>query len=272
MFVGAVEIVPVPDAIGELGELGDLFPGVPEADWEPYRRLYPELSSDSRWRLPVTVHVLRTGGTNILVDTGVGPAGLWDYWRPEREGLLPGALEALDIAREDVDVVFLTHLHVDHLGWNTDEDGAVFFPRARYLVHPDALDFARAKPDRPHIRRCVEALGGRFEPALDGAELGPGVMARLLSGHYPGHMGVSIRSEGASAELIGDIAPHPALLERPEWVFVFDDVEQTATRSRLIEEVCDTDCVVVCGHFPGSGIGWVVTSDDGVVWEEIGAE
>jgi glyoxylase-like metal-dependent hydrolase (beta-lactamase superfamily II) len=259
------------DAVGDLCHLADAYPDVPAESWAPYRPLYPELFSGTQWRLPVVVHLVRSERTTVLVDTGVGPAGLWGAWTPEREGLLPGALERLGVGRENVDVVFFTHLHVDHLGWNTDEDGGVFFPRARYVTHPDSLACARGNADQSHIRRCVEPLAEHFDGAEDGAELAPGVTARALPGHYPGHMGLSIRSEGARAELIGDIAPHPALLDEPAWVFAFDDVDQTSTRARFVEEVRDTECIVVCGHYPGSGIGRVVTRDGRAVWEELAA-
>jgi glyoxylase-like metal-dependent hydrolase (beta-lactamase superfamily II) len=269
VVVDGVEIVPVLDAVGDLCELADAYPEVPAEAWESYRPLYPELFSGTQWRLPVAVHLLRANGTTVLVDTGVGPAGLWDFWSPEREGLLPDELDEIGVRREDVDVVFLTHLHVDHVGWNTDHRSVVFFPRARYLTHPDALAFALQRAERPHIVRCLEPLAERIELVEDGAELAPGVRARALPGHYPGHMGVSIRSGDARAELIADIAPHPALLDQPAWAFAYDDIEQTSTRAELVEEVLDTDCVVVCGHFPGSGIGRVVSRDGRVVWEEL---
>jgi glyoxylase-like metal-dependent hydrolase (beta-lactamase superfamily II) len=271
VVVGGVEIVPVLDAVGDLCELAHAYPDVPADAWEPYRPLYPELFSGTRWRLPVAVHLVRSGGATVLVDTGVGPAGLWDFWAAEREGLLPAALDQLGVQREEIDVVFLSHLHVDHLGWNTDERSDVFFPRARYVTHPDALAFALARPDRPHIKRCLEPLLDRIKPASDGIELAPGVIARALPGHYPGHMGVSIRSEGERAELIADTVPHPALLDERAWVFALDDFEPTPTRAHLVEEVLDTDCVVVCGHYPGSGIGRVVSRDGRVVWEELTA-
>ena len=269
MVVGSVEILPVLDAVGALGRYGDAYPDVPEEEWEPYRELYPELFAGPDWRLPVLVHVLRSADRTILVDTGAGPAGLWTDWAPEREGLLPSELKRLGIRSEDVDVVFLTHLHVDHIGWNTDERGAVFFRRARYVVHPDALSFALSNPDRDHIERCVAPLVDRFEWVDETVELAPGVRPRALPGHYPGHMGLSIASDGARAELIADIAPMPALLERPEWVFAWDDMEQTSTRAALVDELVDTDCLAACGHFPGSGIGRVVRRDGRVVWEEV---
>jgi glyoxylase-like metal-dependent hydrolase (beta-lactamase superfamily II) len=269
VVVGSVEIHPVLDAVGALGGYDEAYPDVAEAEWEPYRELYPELFVGSAWRLPVVVYVLRSGGRTILVDTGVGPVGLWKGWEPEREGLLLGNLAALGIRPEDVDVVFLTHLHVDHLGWNTDERGEVLFPRARYVVHPDAVAFALARPDRDHIERCVAPLVDRFEPVDEAVDLAPGVRPRALPGHYPGHVGLSIRSRGSRAELIADIMPHPALLEQQEWVFAWDDMEQTSTRAELVEEVVGSAALVVCGHFPRSGIGRVVRRGGRVVWEEV---
>jgi glyoxylase-like metal-dependent hydrolase (beta-lactamase superfamily II) len=266
--VGSVELTPLLDAVGELGHLSALYPEQPAEAWDPYRERYPELFADGAWRLPCTCYLIRSADTTVLVDTGVGPPGLWG-WVPEVEGLLPTALEEHGIGRDDVDVVFLTHLHIDHLGWNTDHDAEVFFPRARYLVHRDALAFARTRPELPHIRRCVEPLRDRFDE-LDGeAELALGVVAFSLPGHYPGQMGVRISSGGQEAVLIADAAVHPALLDRPEWVYVSDlDPELSVeTRRALLDELVDRDVLVACGHYPDGGIGRVSWSDGLTAWE-----
>ena len=146
---------------------------------------------------------------------------MWD-WTAEDEGLLPVALSELGVARDGVDLVFLTHLHIDHLGWNTNLEGSVFFPGSRYVVHADALAFARTQADRPHIRRCVEPLLDRFETVTGDVELGPGVTAFSPSGHYPGHMALRLESHGETALLVADSAVHPALLDEPDWVYVSD--------------------------------------------------
>ena len=271
MVVGEIEVVPLHDAVGTLAELEQAYPDVGAEEWAPYRDLYPELFAGSRWRLPVKVYVLRSAGTTILVDTGVGPPGSFPLWRAEREGMLPAGLDELGIERGVVDLVFLTHLHIDHIGWTTGERGDVLFPNARYLVHREALAFARSNPDRPHIRRCVEPLVDRFE-LLDGdTELAVGVTAVVAPGHYPGHMGLRLRSNGAEAMMIADVAPHPALLDRPEWVYAFDDAPQTTTRAELIAELVDGDVLTICGHYPGSGIGHLVTREGRVVWEDASA-
>jgi glyoxylase-like metal-dependent hydrolase (beta-lactamase superfamily II) len=269
VLIGDLELHPLADAVGLLAEYRDLYPDVAADSWEPYRKLYPDLFAGASWRLPCTCYLVRAGDANVLVDTGAGPPGHWD-WAVEREGGLPGALERLDVGRDEVDVVFLTHLHIDHLGWNADGDGAVYFPRARYVVHRDALAFARTRPELPHIRRCVEGLLDRFHKLTGDMELVPDVTAIASPGHYPGHMSLRLASGGREAVLLADVAVHPALLHEPDWQYVSDLDPSTAadTRRALVPELVDRDVLVACGHYPGTGIGRVVTSDGRVIWKE----
>lgn len=270
MVIGEIELLAVPDAVGLLAEYADAYPDTSAEAWEPYRALYPELFAGASWRLPCTSYLVRAGGVTVLVDTGVGPPGLWD-WTAENEGGLPEALGRLGIARDQVDTVFLTHLHIDHVGWNADLEGSVFFPRARYVMHRDALAFVRSHDERPHVRRCITPLLDRFETVDGEVEIAPGVSAFVAPGHYPGHMALRLDSGGARAMLIADSAVHPALLEEPDLLYVSDgDAAQSAeTRRALLPKFVDRDVVVACGHYPGSGIGRVVTRNRRVVWEEV---
>lgn len=270
MVVGSIELLPVPDAVGLLADYAEVYPEVPAEEWKPYRELYPELFSGDSWRLPCNCFVVQAEGATILVDTGVGPPGLWD-WTAEDEGRLPGALDDLGIRPDDVDIVFLTHLHIDHLGWNTGLEGAAFFPGARYVVHGDALAFARTRPNLLHIRRCIEPLVDRFEIVTGDIELSPGVVAFAAPGHYPGHMALRLASGGQDAVLLADIAVHPAMLHEPKLRYV-SDLDHAAcaeTRRALLPELVDRDVVVACGHYPGTGIGRVVTRDGRIVWDEV---
>lgn len=270
MVVGGIELLPVPDAVGLLAEYADVYPEVPAEAWDPYRALYPDLFAGADWRLPCNCFLVRSEGATILVDTGVGPPGLWD-WTAESEGGLPDALDGLGIRVEDVDIVFLTHLHIDHLGWNADLEGIPLFPRARYVVHRDAVDFALQRAGLPHVRRCVEPLVDVFETISGGLELATGVTAFESPGHYPGHMALRLESNGAAGVLLADTAVHPALLDRPEWVYAADGDPPVCaeTRRRLLPELVDRDVTVASGHYPGSGIGRVVTRDGLVAWEEL---
>jgi glyoxylase-like metal-dependent hydrolase (beta-lactamase superfamily II) len=263
VVVGSVELVPLVDAVGELGELAELFPDT--SDWAAYRDLYPEIFAGSRWRIPCTSYLLRSGDDTVLVDTGVGPAGLWGWDAEFEQGLLP-ALEAAGAAPEDVDFVFLTHLHVDHVGWNTDRDGIVAFPNARYVAHREGIAFAGTS-GRPHIERTILAV--EFEETDGEAGVATDVTAFPLPGHFPGHMGLRIDSEGERAILIADAAVNPMLLDEPGRVYLSDadPAVCTATRRAILPELVDQDVLAVCGHYPAGGIGRVVTREGRVVWE-----
>jgi len=225
-------------------------------------------------RVPTLGFLILGGPWPMVVDTGyrsnqimetLGMRGLQFH-----ENMIENQLGRHGVRMGDVRYVMHTHLHIDHLGWNTNLEGNVFFPRARYAVHADALAFARTQADRPHIRRCVEPLLDRFETVTGDVELAPGVTAFSAAGHYPGHMAVRLESDGETALLIADSAVHPALLDEPDWVYVSDGDPNVCaeTRRGLLPELVDRDVLVACGHYPGSGIGRVVTRDGRVVWEE----
>jgi glyoxylase-like metal-dependent hydrolase (beta-lactamase superfamily II) len=264
VVVGDVEASALLDAIGDLGEVAELFPATPDAD--AYREAYPELFDGSNVRFPCASYLLRSGGVTVLVDTGVGPPDLWEEFETELRGGLPAALAAEGVAPDQVDLVFFTHLHIDHVGGNTDADGGLSFPNARYVVHRDALAFARGDGRRNHTTRTIDPV--EFEEIDGETQLAPGIRAVPLPGHYPGHMGVRIRSGGAEALVLGDAAAHPMLLDRPDDTFAndIDPEESMRTRRRLVGEILDTRTLVLCGHYPAGGIGRVGRRHGRVLW------
>jgi glyoxylase-like metal-dependent hydrolase (beta-lactamase superfamily II) len=271
--LGDIEIDPIVDAWGQLGELAELYPEVSAEAWRPYRELYPELFAGSRWRLPCTCYLIRAGGVTTLFDTGVGPPGLWG-WTAEREGGLVPGLAALGVEPRDVDAVFLSHVHIDHIGWNADEDGTPVFANAHYLIHPDGLMWAlNERAESPHVQRCLRSImkRGLVDDVGAGEEIAPGVVTVDLPGHLLGHLGLRL---GDEAVLIADAAVHPALLDRPGWIYVSDeDTEASvATRRSLVPGLMDQDVLVVCGHYPDGGIGRVVRRDGRNLWLRAGVE
>src|SRR5687768_2286135 len=140
MTVGNVEVSHPYDLVADMPmTLVQLFPTVPSAAWEPYRREYPGLfGSGNAWRYHAGCYLIRSEGQTILVDTGVGPSSLGLATWLGTGGELPDRLRAAGVSPEDVETVVFTHLHPDHVGWNLHRDGGQYrptFPRARYLAH-----------------------------------------------------------------------------------------------------------------------------------------
>jgi glyoxylase-like metal-dependent hydrolase (beta-lactamase superfamily II) len=224
VVAGGYEVEAILDAEGSFATYAEAFPEATEDD----RRLF----DGERWVLPFRAYLIRGGGRTILVDTGVGPPGEGEFL-PERQGWLPGELERLGAEPE---TVFLTHVHVDHIGWNHA------YPSAKLVTHRDgvALSEERGRP-----------LTGAT--AVEGeTELAPRIVAFETPGHLPGHMSVRV---GDELVILGDVAVHPAQLERPELAYVFDADPKQAARTRADILATYGDRTIACGHFPGSGFG-----------------
>ena len=153
--VGNVEITAVHDNEGAL-PLTMVFPGVEPELWIPYQQRYPECftgDNNENFAAHFDCYLIRSEGQVILVDTGAGSMatnpGTVTAFAGGIDGRLLTDLEAAGVNREDIDTVFLTHLHPDHVGWNINNDGASpvpAFPKARYVFHKD--DWEAFRPPR----------------------------------------------------------------------------------------------------------------------------
>jgi glyoxylase-like metal-dependent hydrolase (beta-lactamase superfamily II) len=241
-------ILPILDASGSFATLRQAF-GVDD---------------DAAWTLPFHAYLLRGDGWTVLVDTGVGPPGE-EPFLPDRQGLLGGA-----VPREEVDVVVLTHMHVDHVGWNM-RDGEPFFPRARYVGRKDDYDFfTSTRPDRPYIRDQLIGLQatGRLELVTEDASPVPGVTLEHVPGHTPGHCIVRVGNE---AVLLGDLAVHELQLADPGLAYVAeeDQAEVAAARRLLLPQLADSGVLVGLGHLDPP-LGHVVRAGSGFAWRPPG--
>src|SRR5215213_9654044 len=146
---------------GAFFRLDQIFPGVAQDQWEPYVHRYPWAFVDRETLLGgVGSYVLRSPEGTVLVDTGVGPQAVGPG------GKLLVELENAGIHPEDVDTVFLTHLHGDHLGWSVRPDGEPVFTNARYVTQGAEWEISV-----PYLVRAVAALDGRgVLELLDGEE------------------------------------------------------------------------------------------------------
>jgi len=231
-------------------------------------------------------HVLDVADTGFLVNTGkqiilvdVG-AGTW--WGGGAFGRLAGSLRSAGYTPDEVNIVLVTHLHSDHVGGLTTQDGKRVFPHADVYVAKADSDFwlsqdiaAKAPKDAQPFFQSAQAIAapyikagkwhtfGGSEPIVDGMELVP------LSGHTPGHTGYEFSSKGQKVLFWGDIVHALRVqLPRPEVTAVFDidQAAAAATRHQLLTRLVRENVLIAGPHmnFPalgrlhkeGTGYGW----------------
>jgi len=219
--------------------------------------------------LAIQTFVLHAAGRTILVDTCVGEGKerplVQDFHRRHQSGFLERLAQA-GVRPESVDLVFCTHLHVDHVGWNTrllDGRWVPTFPNARYLIGRRELGYWQDQRPRPDgdalqvsgfedsVLPILEAE--RAELVDDGYELGPGLSLVPLPGHTPGQMGV--RADGAVRALFCADAIHSPLqvLDPGLSTAVCVDREQARqVRRALLEEAAEEGRLLVPAHFRGT--------------------
>ena len=135
LVVGNVTITALTDASGDSPfPLSQLFPSVPSQAWQPYRERYPDVfGGPNTWRNHYGGYLIRSQGKILLVDTGIGPGPV--KLLGDARGHLLDELRANGVNPDAIDIVFFTHLHLDHVGWNLTADGKPTFPKARYVMH-----------------------------------------------------------------------------------------------------------------------------------------
>jgi hypothetical protein len=165
LTVGSVQVTAVCDVTGDFpAPLKQAFPQVEEAAWAPWRHRHPgAFGGPGRWRLRDWCFVVRARDRVVLVDTGVGGPGTPGASWIGIPGRLPEELAAAGVEPGQVDLVVLTHLHLDHIGWNLAWDGdqpRPRFPRASYLVQRADWELFASRGDeaREAFDRCVAPL------------------------------------------------------------------------------------------------------------------
>jgi glyoxylase-like metal-dependent hydrolase (beta-lactamase superfamily II) len=261
LAIGSVQVTAVCDVVGDFpAPLARAFPRVEAAAWAPWRRRHPDaFGGADRWRLRDWCFVVRSRDRVVLVDTGVGGPGTPGASWIGTPGRLPAELAAAGVEPEEIDLVVLTHLHLDHVGWNLAWDGdrpRPRFPRARYLVQRADWELFAARPAETRVAfdRCVRPLQdlGVVE-LLDGDRVLSGELSLLHTpGHTPGSQSLLVRSGTAAVLCWGDVANHPAQVGRPDWGPASDVLPQVAraTRRRLLERVETEAMWLAPAHFP----------------------
>ena len=272
--VGNVEILMLSDGILEFDPC-NFFPTIPEGEWAPYES---HLTHEHKVRFNLGSYLIRAGGRTILIDTGLGPRPADTPDVPWGELMKDFAANA--IRPEDVDMVVMTHLHRDHVGWNLGSEGGRYvptFPKARYWLSEDdwnACHQPDVQPTRfPNAPSCVWPLAdlGLVEFMRGEHSITRELTAVPTPGHTPGHVSILITSQGERALVLGDAAHSPVQILEPDWVSRADmDPDLTReTRRALIERLERENILVAAGHFEAPGYGRIVKLNGRRYWQGI---
>ncbi len=223
-------------------------------------------------------YVVRTAHHTILVDTCIGndkprPARpMWD----KMNGPYLSRLAAAGVRPEAVDFVLCTHLHVDHVGWNTrliDGLWVPTFPNAKYIFARQEYEFWETRHRDGTEGPVPNVYDDSVLPVMEAGQavlvdtdhqMDDGMWFEPAPGHTPGNVVLNLRSGNASAVMCGDVMHHPLQLVRPEWSSraCEDKAVSATTRRALIERYADTDTLIAPALFASPSIGHIVGKGD----------
>ncbi|MBH81563.1 MAG: MBL fold metallo-hydrolase [Gammaproteobacteria bacterium] len=234
-------------------------------------------------RFSIHALVIDTGSRRIIVDTCVGndkPRDAFPDWHMLQTSFLED-LEQAGYPRDAIDTVLCTHLHLDHVGWNTmlvDGEWVPTFPNGRYLIERNEFAYVDEEAEAEEVEAWLKDMNR----AVMQDSIGPLVAAGLLElvdadqricdevrliptpGHTIGHVSVLIESAGESALITGDFVHHPCQLAHPEWSVTtdYDPVDSVATRERVFSRFSDTPTLIIGTHWPEPTAGVIERSGD----------
>jgi glyoxylase-like metal-dependent hydrolase (beta-lactamase superfamily II) len=231
--------------------------------------LYPHfVGEDETLKLSIHALLVEAAGLKLIVDTCIGND------RPREitggRALATPFLQQLGEAgwsHDEVDAVVCTHLHVDHVGWNTMLENGTWvptFPKARYFIPRREYDFWSVHEDEEQRTMLDDSVKPIFDAGLGRLVeldyvISPEIRLTPSTGHTPGHVSVTIESDGERAVIIGDMAHHPCQVAHPEWSLGDNDPEAAArTRARLFAEWADQKTLVIGTHFAAPTAGHIV--------------
>jgi glyoxylase-like metal-dependent hydrolase (beta-lactamase superfamily II) len=244
-------------------------------DW-----LVPDFA-DARGRLLFRVQaiVIEGRGRRILVDpcVGNGKRRAVAYWHEQNFPFLERLADA-GLAPESIDTVVHTHLHVDHIGWDTRLEAGAWVPtfrHARHLYTAYALAWRRTTQDaaEPAYEDSIAPIfaAGLADVVQEDAQLGEGLRLQATPGHTPGHVSLWIESAGEVALISGDFIHHPVQCAMPAWAQAADEDPALArdTRSSLLQRAAQLRCLFIGTHFPNRPAGRVIEDGDAFRFEPV---
>jgi glyoxylase-like metal-dependent hydrolase (beta-lactamase superfamily II) len=241
--------------------------------------LAPRFYDISKRLLVITIQsfLIRSGAKTILLDSCSGNHK--NRQRPffhQRSWKWLENLRAAGVEPGDVDVVMCSHLHVDHVGWNTRlEDGkwVPTFPKARYLISRNELAYWRSVAGIASLARTGDFISDSVLPIVESGQAdliddrvgySDSIGIEPAPGHTPGHFVVRLSGGGAEAVLTGDMMHTPLQLRYPDWStrFCVDPAGARRTRLRFLADHCDRETLIFPAHFPSPNGGRIRRDGD----------
>jgi len=261
--------------------LGTLFPTEDVADLAPCSAwLKPNFMDDDN-NIFISIHafLIRAGGLNIIVDTCAGNGKklpLFEEWNNLNTPFLENMTQ-LGFAPQSIDRVLCTHLHFDHVGWNTRLENGTWiptFPNARYLFGAAEWEYWKDEEDPYESHALEHALKPIFAAQLvdlvdANHRINDEVSLIPTPGHTPGHVSILIKSAGEQAVITGDMFHHPCQMAQPGWIDMADTDSSLAEKTRIafMQRFGDASTTVLGTHFATPTAGKIVPDGDGYRFE-----
>lgn len=220
--------------------------------------------------LPIQGFLIKTPQHVILVDACVGNGKTYpsfEGWHKRSCGRFMAGLAAAGVTPADIDFVMCTHLHVDHVGWNTKLENGHWvptFPNARYILPAAEIDHHSVDPSAVYNESILPVIAaGQAEIVGSDHMLGDYVSLVSTPGHTPGHVSVQILDSGFGAVITGDVIHSPVQCYKPEWQFYYDDdgLQAVKTRRSFLASTCDSGHKLLGSHFPLPSLGTIQAHD-----------
>jgi glyoxylase-like metal-dependent hydrolase (beta-lactamase superfamily II) len=220
--------------------------------------------------LVVQSYLIRTRHHTILIDTCVGcdkTIPFYAGWNKRTDRSWLDKFTDFGLSPADVDFVLCTHLHCDHVGWNTQLLNGQWqptFPNAKYIMSRKDFELAQ-QMDQPGYRENVLpiVLAGQTLVVDSDYLINENIWLEPTPGHTPGHVAIGLLSKGHEAVMCGDLMHSPIQCAYPEWSAFSDDdpVQAEVTRRKFLFDSCKRNRLVMTAHFPEPSIGRIVESD-----------
>lgn len=250
----------------------------------PIEWLKPDfITPEGVLRFSIHSLVIDTPTNRIVVDTCVGNDKQRDRfpdWHMLQTSFMQD-LKAAGFSPESFDAVLCTHLHLDHVGWNTmlvDGHWVPTFPNARYLIERTEFDYLHDEAEAEDVEQWLkdsnrDVMADSINPVLKAGlvdlvnnrhRICDEISLMPTPGHTIGHVSVSIESRGDLALITGDFIHHPCQLAHPDWSVTtdYDQAQSVITRESVFADLADTARFVIGTHWPTPTAGRVVREGD----------